>query len=85
MKATTLLATLTALIASTTAQQNYFGLIAARSASPIHLQPISANGDALWIGKPTSKYCPNVVRKQGGCPKGQKGTNFEGGNGGLAM
>ncbi|SMQ51946.1 unnamed protein product [Zymoseptoria tritici ST99CH_1A5] len=39
-------------------QAQYFNLLAAHSASPIHLSPINANGGALWIGKPQSDYCP---------------------------
>lgn len=38
----------------------FFGLIAARSASPIHLSTINANGGGLWIGKPQSDYCPVI-------------------------
>jgi hypothetical protein len=50
----------------------YFGLLAARSASPIHLQPINAAAQRLWIGRETSTYCPDVVEK---CPPGDR-TNF---------
>ncbi|CAK4031718.1 Hypothetical predicted protein [Lecanosticta acicola] len=38
-----------------------FTLIAARSASPIHLQAINATGGGLWIGKPQATYCPNAT------------------------
>ncbi|KAL8923202.1 MAG: hypothetical protein Q9208_004765 [Pyrenodesmia sp. 3 TL-2023] len=37
-----------------------FGIIAARSTSPIHLQPINANGNTFWIGKETKTYCPRI-------------------------
>ncbi|KAL9595215.1 MAG: hypothetical protein Q9219_006581 [cf. Caloplaca sp. 3 TL-2023] len=45
-----------------------FGVIAARSASPIHLQPVNANGRAFWIGKDTATYCPLTNSTQ--CPTG---------------
>lgn len=57
-----------------------FGAIAARSASPIHLQSINANGGAFWIGKNTTTYCP--LANQTDCPPG-KDTVFAVGNGGL--
>ena len=60
----------------------YFGVIAARSASPIHLQPIAASGERLWIGKDTASYCPPQVGKN--CPPGTN-TNFGGGEGTLGM
>lgn len=44
------------------------GLIATRSASPIHLQSVNASGQAFWIGKPTSSYCPLVPASS--CPPG---------------
>ena len=43
-------------------------LIAARSASPIHYQPVNANGRAFWIGKHTASYCPQPPVTQ--CPAG---------------
>ncbi|KAL2037837.1 hypothetical protein N7G274_009311 [Stereocaulon virgatum] len=46
-----------------------FTLIAARSTSPIHLQPINANNATFWIGKPTHSYCiPEVPPAD--CPPG---------------
>ena len=36
-----------------------FGVIAARSTSPIHLQSVQANGRAFWIQKETTTYCPS--------------------------
>jgi hypothetical protein len=38
-----------------------FTIIAAHSGSPIHLQPIDANGGQFWIGKPTATFCPSEV------------------------
>lgn len=35
-----------------------FGLVAARSTSPIHLQTVNANGQRFWIGKDAATYCP---------------------------
>lgn len=45
------------------------GLIATHSASPIHLQSINASGQAFWIGKETSSYCP--LTDQSLCPPGK--------------
>lgn len=58
MKTVSTLAALSALASLSNAQ--FFGIIAARSASPIHLSPINANGGGLWIGKEQSDYCPVV-------------------------
>lgn len=44
-----------------------FSIIAARSGSPVHLQPVNANGQAFWIDKPTATYCPPQVSS---CPPG---------------
>lgn len=59
-----------------------FGAIAARSASPIHLQSINANGQAFWIGKPTASYCP--LTNQTLCPPGNE-TVFAVGGGGASL
>lgn len=80
----TLLLSLLATLTSSASASPFFSLIAARSASPIHLQELAAANENLWIGKKTSTFCPASVRKQGGCPKGTH-TNFAGGDGGLAM
>lgn len=45
-----------------------FGLIAARSGSPIHLEGVNASGQAFWIGKETATYCP--LTDQTLCPSG---------------
>lgn len=76
------LAALAGLASSASAQ--YFGVIAAHSGSPIHLSPLSANGEEIWIGKSTSAYCPKKVVGPKNCPKGKE-TNFAGGDGSLAM
>ena len=78
MKATLALAALAGLVSSVSGQ--YYGIIAARSASPIHLAPVAANGQRLWIGKKTTSYCPDVVGDS--CPRGRK-TTFAGGDGTL--
>lgn len=36
-----------------------FAGMSLRSASPIHFGQINANGQAFWIGKPTTTYCPD--------------------------
>ena len=45
----------------------FFGLMALRSATPIHFGTVNANGGELWIGKGPSTYCP-----------GQQGLNCSG-------
>jgi hypothetical protein len=43
----------------------YFGVISARSASPIHLQSLTARGGKFYLGGGApSSYCPPNVR----CP-----------------
>ncbi|KAI4166452.1 MAG: hypothetical protein LQ343_008040 [Gyalolechia ehrenbergii] len=60
----------------------YFGVIAARSASPIHLQAVNASGQAFWIGKDTTTYCP--LTNQANCPRGTD-TVFAVGGGGASL
>ena len=45
-------------VSSRQANPSPFGLVAARSTSPIHLQTVNANGQRFWIGKDTATYCP---------------------------
>lgn len=45
-----------------------FGGLALRSASPIHLSPINANGLEFWIGKNTTTYCPEDSAAADACP-----------------
>lgn len=59
-----------------------FGVIAARSASPVHLQSVNANGLALWIGKETATYCPLTNTTE--CPPGDE-TVFAVGGGGASL
>lgn len=57
-----------------------FGVMASRSASPIHLTPMVANGTSFWLGGKTSSYCPPNVPEMGGkCPPG-KDTQIIGGS-----
>jgi hypothetical protein len=44
-----------------------FIVVALRSASPIHLQPVNAAGEKFWIGVPTASFCPSSVNP---CPPG---------------
>ena len=53
-----------------------FTLIAARSASPVHLQTVNANGRAFWIGKSTASYCPQPPVTH--CPAGTSTTLIAG-------
>ncbi|RMZ86087.1 hypothetical protein DV737_g100, partial [Chaetothyriales sp. CBS 132003] len=48
-----------------------YGVIAARSGSPIHLLPLNAAGFSFHLGGSTASYCPTSVTEQGGvCPPG---------------
>lgn len=70
-----------ALVASTCAQ--YFGVISARSASPIHLQELTARGGKFYLGGgPPSSYCPPQVGSS--CPSGNY-TVFAGGDRTLGL
>ena len=80
MKTTIALAAVAGIISTVAGQ--YFGVIAAHSASPIHLLPWSASGERIWLGKTTASYCPSEEVQD--CPKG-KSTNFANGNITLAM
>lgn len=49
---------------------SYFGVISARSASPIHLLPLTARGQKFYLGGPgPSSYCP-VAQVGDACPPG---------------
>lgn len=62
-----------------------FGGLAIRSASPVHLSPIAANGLNFWIGKDTAESCPDVDGVT--CPTGTPQTIFSytDGSGTLAL
>ncbi|EPS37565.1 hypothetical protein H072_8746 [Dactylellina haptotyla CBS 200.50] len=80
IKAAALLSLLSAVSAAPAAEveargtipNSAFGFLALRSASPIHFSSLNANGGKIWLGKPTSTYCP-VAKNL--CPKG-KDTSF---------
>jgi len=82
MKTTATLAAFTGLLSAASAQ--YFGLTAARSASPIHYQTLTASGQSIWLNKDTSAYCPENIKEIGACPSGDF-TTFAGGENTLAM
>ncbi|BDD55827.1 hypothetical protein MPDQ_004900 [Monascus purpureus] len=44
-----------------------YQILSSRSASPVHLLPMNANGGAFYLGGNTSTYCPPQV---GSCPPG---------------
>lgn len=48
---------------------------------PFNGKPVSANGNGLWIGKPTESICP---QEAGTCPPG-KTTSFRWDNGALSL
>jgi hypothetical protein len=82
MKTTSTLAAFTGLLSAASAQ--YFGLTAARSASPIHYQTLTASGQSIWLNKATSAYCPENIEELGACPSGDF-TTFAGGENTLSM
>ncbi|PYI03829.1 hypothetical protein BO78DRAFT_421273 [Aspergillus sclerotiicarbonarius CBS 121057] len=57
-----------------------FGVMSARSGSPIHLLPLNAAGGAFYLGGKTSSYCP----LDSGCPAGTE-TTFAGDGSALAV
>ena len=71
------------LVASTFAQ-SYFGAISARSASPVHLLPLTANGGKFYLGGDTSAYCPPQVGEACNDYPGNY-TVFAGGSGTLSL
>ncbi|KAH7115169.1 hypothetical protein B0J11DRAFT_553446 [Dendryphion nanum] len=75
---------ISAIVATTLAQAPpYFGVMSARSASPIHLLPLTARGGKFFLGGPgPSAYCPPQVGDA--CPPGNS-TVLAGGYGGLSL
>ena len=64
MKFTSTLAAAAGVVA--TAQAQYFSVISARSASPIHLRPLAARNYGIYIGGETASNCPENVAES--CP-----------------
>ncbi|OKO98732.1 hypothetical protein PENSUB_8983 [Penicillium subrubescens] len=54
-----------------------FGVMAVRSASPIHYAQLNAAGQKFWLGGQTSSYCPEQVQN---CPPGNQTILAPGGN-----
>lgn len=50
--------------------QGAFTVMSARSASPVHLLPLNADGSYFYLGGEASTYCPETVSKVAPCPKG---------------
>jgi len=46
---------------SSKSSNSAFGVIAARSGSPIHLEPLTASGSNFWLGGKSATYCPSEV------------------------
>jgi hypothetical protein len=62
----------------------YFSVISARSASPVHLQSLTARGGKFYLGGgPPSAYCP-VAQVGDACPSGNT-TVLAGGDKTLSM
>lgn len=55
-----------------------FGVMAVRSASPIHYLQLNAAGQKFWLGGQTSSYCPTEVVQD--CPPGNQTVLAPGGN-----
>lgn len=62
----------------TRAEAPAFGVMAARSASPIHYLQMNADGGNFWLGGKTSSYCPNA--QVSACPPGNQTVFAAGGN-----
>ncbi|XHF98387.1 hypothetical protein AWENTII_001940 [Aspergillus wentii] len=54
-----------------------FGVMSSRSASPIHLLPMTASAQSFWLGGETASYCPLKT----GCPPGKETVFAPGGTG----
>jgi hypothetical protein len=68
---------------SAAAGSSYFGVISARSGSPIHLLPLTARGNKFYLGGAgPSSYCPPSVGSA--CPSGNS-TVFTGGDSTLSL
>lgn len=62
--------------------QDLFGVISSRSASPVHLLPLTARNGKFYLGAgPPTSSCPENV---GSCPPGNS-TVFQGGAGTLGL
>lgn len=58
MLAASAMALPTAAPAASSTASPYFGVMSSRSASPIHLLPLQANGGKFYLGGTNSAYCP---------------------------
>lgn len=72
------------LVASALAQTTYFGVISSRSASPIHLLPLQANGGKFFLGGTASGYCPSEIGEACASYPGNS-TTLSGGNVSLSL
>lgn len=64
--------------ASAPAAPPAFGVMAVRSASPIHYSQMNAAGQKFWLGGSTSSYCPDIEGIV--CPPGNTTVFAAGGN-----
>ncbi|KAF2746915.1 hypothetical protein M011DRAFT_392483, partial [Sporormia fimetaria CBS 119925] len=61
--------------ATAAAQTSYFGVMSTRSASPVHLLPLTARGGKFYLGGgPPSSYCPEQETVKPYCPPGTETT-----------
>ncbi|BAE54989.1 unnamed protein product [Aspergillus oryzae RIB40] len=51
---------------------NAFGVVAARSASPIHFLTLNAANSHFYLGGKAATYCPENIEKLGACPPGKE-------------
>ncbi|KAL5392757.1 hypothetical protein DPSP01_000457 [Paraphaeosphaeria sporulosa] len=74
------------LLAYAAAQTTYFGVISSRSASPIHLLPLQANGGKFFLGGTASGYCPSEAIGDETCAHYPgNSTTFAGGDVSLSL
>jgi len=70
---------------SAPADNGYFGVISARSASPIHFQTLTARGGKFYLGGPgPTTYCPAESIGAANCPPGNT-TVLAGGDNTLGL
>lgn len=60
-----------------------FGVMSARSGSPIHLLPMTARDERFWLGGKTTSYCPSNVGTS--CPPGKETVFAAGGTAMVRM
>ncbi|CAI6334643.1 unnamed protein product [Periconia digitata] len=65
--------------------QGYFGVMSARSASPVHLLPLEANGGHFFLSGENSAHCPSELGEEVCAAYPGNGTVLAGGEGTLSL